>query len=315
MKAAVVDRYGPPDVVRVTDVSQPEPSANEVLVRVHVVAVTSADSRIRGGRFPKGFAPFARLAFGLLGPRRRILGGSFSGTVQAIGPGVAHLKPGDAVCGMAGLKMGAHAEYLRIAAKSVARKPDEVSHEDAAGLLFGGTTALYFLRDKAKVAPGVSILVNGASGAIGTNAVQLARHYGAVVTGVTSAANSELVARLGAARVIDYTSEELADCADQFDVVLDAVGNLSIESGRRLLSDTGVLLLVVANLWEMLRARGNVVSGTAPERIDDIEFLLRLVVSGELTVVIDQAYDLAEAAKAHARVDTGHKVGNVLLRP
>jgi NADPH:quinone reductase-like Zn-dependent oxidoreductase len=314
MKAAVINRYGPPDTVRVAEVPHPRPRAAEVLVRVHAVAVTSADTRVRGARFPAGFAPFARLVFGLFRPRRRILGSSFSGVVEAVGSAVTRLQPGDAVCGMTGLKMGAHAEYLTVAAEKLVDKPDAVSHENAAGLLFGGTTALFFLRDKVNVAPGGSVLINGASGAIGTNAVQLAKHFGAVVTGVCSGGNAELVTGLGASRVIDYTRDDLLECPDRFDVVFDTVGSLSIDSGRRLLSDGGVLLLAVANLWETLRARGNVVAATAPERVDDMELLLQMVAGGELTVVVDHVYDFAEVAKAHSRVDTGHKVGNVVLR-
>jgi NADPH:quinone reductase-like Zn-dependent oxidoreductase len=216
---------------------------------------------------------------------------------------------------MAGMKMGAYAEYLTVAARRLVANPDQVSHDEAAGLLFGGTAALHFLRDRANVAPGQSVLVNGASGALGTNAVQLARHFGAVVTGVTSGANADLVGGLGAARIIDHTRQDLADCADRFDVVFDTVGNVTIASGRRLLSDSGRVVLAVASLWEMLRGRGNVITGTAPERSDDFEFLLGLAAAGELTVVIDQVYDLTEAGGAHAQVDSGRKVGNIVLRP
>ncbi|WP_406864320.1 NAD(P)-dependent alcohol dehydrogenase [Streptomyces sp. HUAS MG47] len=315
MQAAVVERYGAPDVVRVREVPRPAPRGGEVLVRVKAVAVTSADSRIRGARFPSGFGVFARLAFGVFRPRRTVLGSSFSGEVVAVGAGVLDFAPGDEVCGMTGVRMGAHAEYVAVAANKLAGKPSAVSHEDAAGLLFGGSTALYFLRDKASVGPGMTVCVNGASGAIGTNAVQLAKHFGATVTGVTSTANAGLVADLGAARVIDYTQDDLAGIADRFDVVLDVVGNLSIASGRRLLSPTGVLLLAVAGLGDTVRARGNVVAGPAPERVEDFEFLLRLAVEGAITVVIDRTYPLCDIAEAHRRVDRGRKVGNVVVRP
>ncbi|WP_433528133.1 NAD(P)-dependent alcohol dehydrogenase [Micromonospora sp. CA-263727] len=314
MLAAVMDRYGTPDVVRVAEVARPVPGAGEVLVRVRASAVTSADSRIRGARFPAGFGVPARLMFGVVRPRRPTLGGSFSGVVEQVGSRVGDVAPGDEVCGMTGLSLGAHAEYVAVRADRLARKPAEVTHEDAAGLLFGGSTALFFLRDKAGLGPGASVLVNGASGAIGTNAVQLARHFGATVTAVTSAANAELVSKLGAERVIDYADGGLAATTERFDVVLDAVGNLPIDSGRRLLSTRGVLLLVVAGLGETLRARGNVVAGAAPERVSDFDLLLGLVARGEITVVLDQIYDLAGIADAHRRVDTGHKVGNVVVR-
>ncbi|MCB5168330.1 NAD(P)-dependent alcohol dehydrogenase [Streptomyces bambusae] len=315
MKAAVVDRYGPPDVVRIDEVPRPEPRPDEVLVRVRAVAVTSADARIRGARFPSGFAPFARLVFGIRRPRRPVLGSSFSGEVVAVGARVRDRAPGDEVCGMTGIKLGAHAEYAAVPAGKLVRKPAAVSHEDAAGLLFGGQSALYYLRDKGKVGPGMSVCVNGASGALGTNAVQLARHLGATVTAVTSTPNTALVTGLGAARVIDYTRDDLSGITERFDVVFDVVGNLSIAAGRRLLNPGGVLLLAVAGLADTVRARGNVVAGPAPERPEDFAHLLQLAAEGTLTVVIDRTYDLADTAAAHHHVDTGRKTGNVILRP
>jgi NADPH:quinone reductase-like Zn-dependent oxidoreductase len=315
MRAAIVDRYGPPDVARVVEVPRPVPRRDEVLVRVVAAAVTSGDARIRGARFPSGFGLPARLAFGLRGPRRRILGMVFSGTIEEVGPGVANVAPGHAVCGTTGMSMGAHAEYARVAARRVAAVPTGVSHADAAGLLFGGSTALYFLRDKASVRPGMAVLVNGASGAVGSNAVQLATHFGATVTGVTSTGNADLVRRLGAGRVIDHAVSDVRTLADRFDVVFDAVGNLSIASGRRLLRDGGVLVLAVASLWDMLRARRGVVAGSAPERAADFEWLLQLVAANELTVVVDRAFPLDHIGEAYRLVDSGHKRGNVIIRP
>ena len=315
MRAAVVDRYGPPEVVRVEDVPPPEPSADQVLVRVHAAAVTSGDARIRGARFPRGFAVPARLAFGLRGPRRRILGMTFSGVVEAGGAQGGDLVPGDAVCGMTGVKMGAHAEYVAVPAARVTRKPVEVTHEDAAGLLFGGSTALWYLRDKAAVAPGASVLVNGGSGAVGTNAVQIAKHLGAEVTAVTSTANVALVRELGADHVIDHTVADVTATVERFDVVFDTVGNLSIRSGRALLRRGGRLLLAVAGLGDTVRARGDVVAGSSPERADDFATLLGLVADGTMTVVLDHVDALDDIVEAYRRVDTGHKVGNVVVRP
>jgi len=211
--------------------------------------------------------------------------------------------------------MGAHAEYVAVPASRLVRKPSQVSHEQAAGLLFGGTAALWFLRDKAMVQPGQSVLVNGASGAVGTCAVQLAKHLGATVTGVTSARNAALVNELGADRVIDHTRTDLATTTDRFDVVLDAVGTLTRSSGRRLLTDHGVLVLAAASLWDLALARGNVVAGSAPERAADFEHLLNLTAEGVLVVVIDEVLDLDQIAAAHRRVDSGHKVGSILIRP
>lgn len=315
MKAALVDRYGAPEVVSVAEVPRPEPRPDEVLVRVAAAAVTSADSRIRGGRFPTGFGLMARLAFGLKGPRRRILGSTFSGVVETAGARVDGFRPGDEVCGMTGARMGSHAEYVAVPAKRLARKPSAVSHANAAGVLFGGTTALYFLRDRASVGPGRSVLVNGASGAVGTNAVQLARHFGATVTGVTSAANSSLVTSLGAEAIIDHIECDLGDVTAKFDVVLDTVGNLSRASGRRLLRPDGTLVLAVAGLKDTILARGNVVAGSAPERVVDFDLLLQLVAQREITVVQDQSWELDNILEAYCRVDSGHKVGNIVVRP
>lgn len=315
MRAAVVERYGPPEVARVIEVPDPVPGAGDVVVRVAAAAVTSGDARIRGARFPAGFGPFARLGLGLTRPRRRVLGLCFSGVVVAVGKDVTGVAAGDEVAGMSGARMGAHAELVAVPARRVVPKPAGVSHEQAAGVLFGGTTALFYLRDKAEVRPGVSVLVNGASGAVGTNAVQLARHLGAAVTAVTSARNLALVERLGAERVVDHTATDVAGLADRFDVVLDAVGNLGTARGRGLVAPGGVLLLPVASLGETIRARGPVRAGSAPERAADFAELLGLVGRGELEVVLDEVLPLADIAAAYRRVDSGRKVGNVVVTP
>jgi NADPH:quinone reductase-like Zn-dependent oxidoreductase len=208
--------------------------------------------------------------------------------------------------------MGAHAELVAVPAARAVRKPAEVTHDDAAGVLFGGTTALHFLRG---VGRGASVLVNGASGAIGTNAVQLAKHLGATVVAVTSGANADLVTGLGADRVIDYTATPLAGVTERFDAVLDTVGTLSPSTGRRLLTDGGVLLLAAATLAETVVPRRWVRAGVAPERAEDVAFLLERVAKGELTVVVEEAGGLDGIVAAHRRVDSGRKVGNLVVRP
>lgn len=315
MRAALFDRYGGPEVVRITEVPRPEPGRNDVLVQVRAAAVTSGDARIRGARFPRGFGAPARLAFGVRRPRRRVLGSAFSGVVAAVGPAVEALSVGDEVAGMAGMRMGAHAELLVVPAARAVRKPAAVSHEDAAGVLFGGTTALHYLREKATVGPGTTVLVNGASGAVGTCAVQLAKLRGAVVTAVTSRPNAALVTSLGADDVIDHTVTDLSSSAGRYDVVLDTVGNLTIDSGRRLLAPGGRLLLPVATLGQALRARGDVAAGSSRERADDVAHLLRLVDDGQLRVVLDQVVGLDDIADVHRRVDSGRKVGNAIVCP
>jgi NADPH:quinone reductase-like Zn-dependent oxidoreductase len=308
-----VEQYGPPELVGVREVPAPSPAKGRVLVRVRAAAVTSADGRIRAARFPRGFGQVARLAFGVRRPRRPVLGGVFSGVVEEVGPGVEGIAVGDEVCGMTGARLGTHAELVAARADRLVVKPSAVTHEDAAAVLFGGTTALHFLRDR--VRPGQRVLVNGASGAIGTAAVQLARRAGGQVTGVCSAANADLVRDLGAESVLDYARTPLASVTERWDVVLDTVGNVSTPLGRSLLAPGGVLLLAVADLGQTLRARGDVFAGPAPERPEDFTTLLDLVAAGDLRVVVSRTLPLDDIVEAHRLVDSGRKVGNVVVTP
>lgn len=313
MRAAVVNRYGPPDVVRVEDVPDPVPHSRQVLVRVHAAAVSSGDARIRAARFPRGFASVGRLFLGVRGPRRRVLGVALSGVVERVGDRVSDLAVGDEVCGMTGGAMGGHAELVAVKAQKLVPKPSTVSHADAAGVLFGGTTSLHFLRDRLR--PGTSVLVNGASGAVGTAAVQLAHRAGARVTGVCSAANADLVTSLGADAVIDYTQTPLQTVAERYDVVLDTVGNVTTPLGRSLLAPGGVLLLAVADLGQTVRARGDVVAGPAQERPEDFATLLDLLATGGLRAMVERTFPLDDIVDAHRLVDSGRKVGNVVVLP
>lgn len=315
MRAAIVDRYGSPDHVVITETPTPELRPGEVLVRVEAVAVTTGDARLRAGRFPKGFGLLARLGVGLRGPRHGVLGGSLSGTVERVGSGVEGISPGDQVAGMTGARLGGHAGFVAVPAASLVRKPSTVGHAEAAGVLFGGTTALYFLRDRAKVQPGDAVLVNGASGAVGTSAVQLAKHFGAEVTAVTSTRNAGLVTRLGADHVVDYTTTPLTTLAGPFDVVFDTVGNVSRADGLRLLAPHGSLILAVASLADMLWVHGRVITGSAPERAEDFAFLLELTAAGRLDPVTEVVGGLDAIQEAHRRIDTGRKVGNLVILP
>ncbi|MBF0815736.1 NAD(P)-dependent alcohol dehydrogenase [Microbacterium paludicola] len=315
MRAAVVTRYGAPDRVVIQNVSVPKPRAGHVLVRVHATAVTAGNARIRAARFPPGFGVLARPAIGFLGPRVRTLGGTLSGVVEQVGPGVIDFEPGDEVAGMTGTRMRSHAELAVAPIRSLARKPPGVTHADAAGILFGGSTALYFLRDRAKVTAGESVLVNGAAGSVGSTAVQLARHLGATVTAVTSDSNRDLVLRLGATSAIDYRTTAATEIGARFDVVFDAVGNISRSDGLPLLSDSGRLVLAVASLAGSVLARGRVIVGVTPERADDLSFLLGLVATGELDAVTRVVGGLEDAPEAHRVVDSGRKVGNLVILP
>ncbi len=315
MRAAVVDRYGPPEVVSVVERAAPVAGKGRVVVRVHATTLNSGDARIRGCRFPRGFAVPGRLALGIRGPRQPVLGVVYSGTVEAVGSGVDGFAVGDDVCGMTGAAMGAHAELVAARADRMTRKPADVSHEQAAAILFGGTTARHFLHDL--LAPGRRVLVNGASGAVGTAAVQIAHLAGAHVTGVCSARNADLVRSLGAAEVLDHARTSVLDQPETYDVVLDAVGNLDRRSGRRLLTSTpdGVLILAVSGLADTVLARGQVRAGVSSEDPAHFVWLLDRVAAGEMRAVVDRTLPLSQVVEAHRLVDSGRKVGNLVLTP
>lgn len=317
MKAAIYRRYGPPEVVRIEEVPRPEPKLNELLVRVRATTVSAGDSRLRSARVPHGFGVLMRLGFGISGPRRPILGWEFAGEIAAVGPSVSHFVPGDRVFGV---RMGSHAEYVVASQDSVAPMPRRLKYEEAAALVFGGGTSLFYLRDKAKIQPGERVLINGASGAVGTAAVQLAKHFGAAVTGVCSGANGELVRSIGAARVIDYARENFTRTGDTYDVILDAVGNCTFSRCEQALSPGGRLLLVVATLGQIIgatlhasRAGRKVLTGVGATRREDLLFLGDLSDAGAFTPVIDRTYPLERIADAHAYVDTGRKKGSVVI--
>ncbi|MFN7130755.1 MAG: NAD(P)-dependent alcohol dehydrogenase [Myxococcales bacterium] len=319
MKAAVYRRYGPPEVVRIEELPTPSPGPLEVLVRVRATTVSAADWRARSLMMPPGFGPFARPVFGFLGPRKKVLGTELAGVVEAVGSGVTRFKPGDAVFAFPGFDLGAHAEYRVMKEDGrIAPKPPSLSFEEAAALCFGGTTALHFLRTLGKVQPGEEVLIIGASGAVGSAAVQLAKHLGARVTGVTSTRNLALVAELGASRVIDYTKARFTELGEKYDVIFDTVGATSFEESEAVLKDGGRLLLAAATLVQILRsgAKKNgkrVITGTTPETREQLVELAQLVEAGKFRPVIDRTFPLERIAEAHALVDSGHKRGSVVV--
>lgn len=321
MKAAICTAYGSPDVVRILEVPDPVPKPNEVLIRVCATTVSSADARIRGSDFPSGFTLPARLVFGMRQPRKKILGTELAGVVEFAGTNVTRFISGDRVFFFSDSNMGCHCELKTVPeAGLVARIPAGFTFEEAASISFGGTTALYFLRDLGKLERGQRVLIIGASGTVGSAAVQLAKYLGAHVTGVCSGANADLIRSLGADNVIDYTQEDFTRQNEQWDIILDTVGGASLARCRRVLSPRGRLLLAVAGLQDMLQApfqsKSNGVTieaGTAPARLKDITELQTLCESGAFRPVIDRIYPLARIAQAHARVDTGRKVGSVVV--
>lgn len=317
MKAAVYRRYGPPDVVRIAEVPQPEPGRGEILIRTRATTVSAGDARLRSAKVPRGFGPLIRLGFGISGPRDPILGFELAGEVVALGPAATRFAPGDKVFA-AGSRC--HAEYVVVREKNVARIPGRLGFVESAALTFGGLTALSFLREKARVQPGERVLINGASGAVGSAAVQVAKHFGAVVIGVCSGANESLVRSLGAERVVDYEKEDFTRGGETYDVILDAVGNCPFGRCRHVLATGGRLLLVVATLDQMLgalvrpsRAGRKVLGGVATAREADLLFLRSLAESGAFRPVIGATFPFERIVEAHAEVDTGHKKGSVVV--
>jgi NADPH:quinone reductase-like Zn-dependent oxidoreductase len=322
VKAAVVARYGPPEVVELRDLPDPWPRPGEVMIRVRSSTVTAADWRIRSGTVPRGFGLLIRLALGWRGPRQAVLGAEMAGEVIALGKGVTRFALGDRVFAMTGVRMGGHAELAVLKASGpVALIAPGVSFETAAALPFGGTTAFYFLKEKGGVKPGDRVLINGASGGVGTAAIQLARHFGAEVTAVTSAANAELSTRLGASRVIDYQAVDFAAEGVCYDLILDTVGNCPYARARPALADGGRLLLVATDLMgtlgAVIRSRRQdghrIIAGVAAEKREVLELLMALAAKGILTPPIDRRCRLDDIRSAHAYVETRRKRGSVIV--
>jgi NADPH:quinone reductase-like Zn-dependent oxidoreductase len=320
MRAAVAHRFGGPDVVSIERMPRPEPRDDEILVRVHAASVSIADHRMRARDVPRGLRLPTMVALGMFRPRHPVLGMDAAGVVERVGGGVTAFAPGDRVVLLRGSGFGCHAEYTTIRADgAVAKIPDGLSFVEAAAVPFGFATAQVFL-EAGGVSAGRSVLVNGASGAVGSAAVQLAKHRGATVTGVTSAGNADLVRGLGAERVIDYAREDFTTAGPTYDVVVECVGNAPHRRSVRVLRPGGVLLLVIADLAGMLGSKLRPVRDGI-RRIQEVgaitgahlEQLAGLAATGAIRPVIDRVYDLDDIREAHTYVDTGRKRGNVIV--
>jgi len=315
MKAVICTNYGLPEVLQIREVEKPTPGKNEILVKIRATSVTSGDARIRRAD------PFIiRLIFGFKKPRRSILGIVVAGEIETVGKEVSQFKPGDQVFGTTGMAFGTYAEYVCVAEDGVlALKPKDMTYEEAAAIPFGATASLHFLR-KAKIKKGHKILIYGASGALGTAAIQLAKYYGAEVTAVCSTSNLEMVLKLGADKVIDYTKKDFTKNGERYDIIYDTVGKSSYSESLKSLNKNGTMLLANAGLSSTIKGLltsllggKNVIAGIIKETAADMNIIKELIDSGHLKAVIDKSLPLEQISHAHTLVDGGHKKGNVVI--
>jgi NADPH:quinone reductase-like Zn-dependent oxidoreductase len=316
MKAVVYTEYGPPEVLQLREVDKPVPKDNEVLVKIHATTVTSGDVRMRGLIIPPLVRPFMRIVLGLRGPKQTILGVDLAGEIEATGKDVEQFKVGDRVFGSAyGTGTGTYAQYMCMREDAVlATMPSNMTYEEAAPVFFGAHTALHFLR-KADIRAGQKVLIHGASGALGTYAVQLARHFGAEVTGVCSTANLEMVKSLGADRVVDYTKEDFTKSGEKYDVIFCTLGKSPFSGCIGSLNENGIYLRAVhlelspilRGIWTSVTTSKKIINGVAGETVEDLVYLRGLIEEGKLRPVIDRTYPMEQIAEAHRYVEQGHK--------
>ena len=322
MKAIVHTAYGPPEELQLKEVAKPVPGDSECLIKIRAATVTTSDCNIRNLTFvPKLLRLPIRMQFGFTTPKNPILGFDLAGDVEAVGKDVTRFQVGDPVFGTTEPAYGAHAEYICLPEDGVlAEKPANMTYEQAATIPVIANTALFFLRDLGNVQAGQKVLINGASGGIGTFAVQIAKHYGAQVTGVCSARNLDLVRSLGADQVIDYTKEDFAQTGQTYDVIFDAVGKSSFSRCKGALKPNGIYLDTLPRpatlfqmLWTSKIGSKRVKMGGAPAELDNLLVLKELIEAGKLTTVIDRRYPLAQIAEAFRYVEGGHKKGNIVI--
>ncbi len=325
MKAIVCTKYGPPDVLQLKEVEKPTPKVNEVLIKIHAATVTMGDCEMRSLKFSGLLKFLMRLGIGFRGPRKRfsILGQELAGEIEAVGNEVKLFKKGDPVFAATGFHFGAYAEFVCLPENGeVAIKPTNMTYEEAAVVPIGGLEALHFLR-KANIQKGQTILISGASGSIGTVAIQLAKYYGAEVTGVGNPTSLEVMKSIGANKVIDYTKENFTESGETYDVIFDVIGKSSFSSCLSSLNKKGIYLLANPKIslinrekWASRRSDKKLMSGNMDntrERTEQLNFLKELIEEGKIKSVIDRRYLLEQIPEAHTYVETGEKTGNVVI--
>jgi len=327
MKAIVWTKYGPPDVLQLKEVEKPTLKDNEVLIRIYATTVTAGDCEIRSLKLPIFIRLPMQIYIGFRKPTRiNIIGQELAGEIEAVGKDVKLFKEGDQVFGSSGFGMGAYAEYISLPEKPeemegpIALKPANMTYEEAACVPVGGLEALHFLRGKGNIKAGQKVLINGAGGSIGTFGVQLARYFGAEVTGVDSTGKLDMLRSIGADQVIDYTTDDFTKNGETYDVIFDIVGKSPFSGSIRSLKENGCYLLANPGLSQMVRGKWititsskKVIVGGASQKTEDLIFLKELIEAGKLKSVIDRRYSLEQIVEAHRYVDKGHKKGNVVI--
>lgn len=324
MKAIVWTKYGPPDVLKLKEVSKPAPKDDEVLIKIHTATVTAGDTEIRSLKAPMGLGILMRLYIGVVRPKRiTIPGMELAGEIERVGKDVKSFKVGDHIFGTPGFKMGAYAEYVCLPEKTengvLAIKPANINFEEAACVTVGGMESLHFLR-KGNITKGEKVLINGAGGSIGTFGVQLAKHYGATVTAVDSTGKLEMLRNIGADSVIDYTKEDFTKRNETFDVIFDVVGKSHFSRSVRMLNQNGRYLIANPRISKIIRGKltskkdgRKVITTLANYKTEDLNLLKELIEGGKIRSVIDRTYPLEKVPEAHRYVETGQKIGNVVI--